>query len=182
MSSGYQIYNQYDAYYLTFTIVDWVDLFTRKSYRDIFIDSLNYCITHKGLVVFAYVVMSNHVHLIIKATGNIPLSDIIRDCKKYTANKFLECIHNEPESRREWLLHRFRYNASLHRRNSQFQIWTHENHAVVINSQSFFEQKQHYIHQNPVRAGYVAFPEDYVYSSAYELAGRGAKVKIELWR
>jgi len=144
--------------------------------------SLNYCIQEKALLVYAYVIMSNHVHLIVQAAGPIKLSDIIRDCKKYTAHKFLEIISNEPESRREWLLHRFKYNAALHQRNSQYQIWTHENHAISISSNTFFEQKQNYIHQNPVRAGYVDLPEDYVYSSAYELAGRGNKINITKWR
>jgi|SRR5690554_1872547 len=181
MSTGYKIENQFGVYYLTLTIVDWVDLFTRKEYKDIIIESLNYCITYKKLLIYSYVIMSNHVHLILQASGEIPLSDIIRDFKKYTSKIFLETIHSTEESRKAWILHRFKYNAIHHKRNIDFQIWIHNNHAVEIRSHKFFSQKQNYIHSNPVKAGYVDFPEDYVYSSAYELAGRGDKLVITIW-
>ena len=181
MSTGYQIYDQNAVYFVTFTIVDWVNLFSRKHYGDIVVDSLGFCCKEKGLEVYGYIIMTNHIHLILKAGGNIPLSDIIRDFKKFTARKCLEAIQSEPESRREWLLHRFKYNASRHQRNSTYQIWTHENHAVEIRSKDFFEQKLKYIHDNSVKAGWVDFAEDYVYSSAYELSNRGKKIEITRW-
>ena len=182
MSTGYQIQNQHSVYYLTFMIVDWIDIFTRKVYRDIMIDSLSYCAEEKKLIIYAYVIMSNHVHLILQAGGDIPLKDIIRDCKKFTSKKFLKIIATEPESRREWLLHRFKFNAAVKQSGSNHQVWIHGNHAIEINSLIFFEQKQNYIHLNPVRAGYVDFAEDFVYSSAYELSNRGKKLPITLWR
>ena len=139
MSTGYRIENQHGCYFLTFTIVDWVDIFTRRVYKDIVIGSLNYCIASKGLLVFGYVIMSNHIHLIVQAGGDIPLSDIIRDFKKFTAKSILDYIEEDnPESRKEWLLHRFRYNASNHLRNSEYQVWTHDNHAIEIKSLAFF--------------------------------------------
>jgi REP element-mobilizing transposase RayT len=168
MSTGYQIDDQYGMYFLTFTVVDWVDIFTRKSYRDIIVDSLNYCIKEKQLCVYGYVVMTNHVHLIAQSKAG-KLSDTIRDFKKFTARKILDTIVSEPESRREWLLHRFEWNASQHERNNRYQVWTHENHAVSITSEKFFRQKMEYIHQNPVRAGWVEREEDYIYSSAKAL-------------
>jgi REP element-mobilizing transposase RayT len=166
MSTGYQIDDQYGMYFITCTIVDWVDVFTRRLYRDIIIDSLQFCIGQKGLKVYGYVIMSNHLHLIVaSATGK--LSDTIRDFKKFTANKIIEAVTSGPESRREWLLHRFKWNASQHTRNEAYQVWTHENHAINITSKSFFDQKLDYIHQNPVRNGLVMREEEYVYSSAF---------------
>ncbi|MEN8122608.1 MAG: hypothetical protein ABFS35_19860 [Bacteroidota bacterium] len=61
MSTGYKISEKEGAYFLTFQIVGWVDIFTRKTYRDIAIESLIYCQKNKGLEVFAYVIMSNHI-------------------------------------------------------------------------------------------------------------------------
>lgn len=166
MSTGYQIYDQHGMYFITPTIVDWVDIFTRKSYRDIVVDSLQFCIANKGLKVYGYVIMSNHVHLIV-ASSTGKLSDTVRDLKKFTANKILETVQHEPESRREWMLHRFKWNAAQHVRNEAHQIWTHENHALEITSKPFFLQKLDYIHQNPVRNGLVTREEDYLYSSAH---------------
>ncbi len=63
MSTGYQVHDQYGTYFLTFTVVDWVDIFTRNSYRDIIIGSFNYCIREKGLRIYGYVIMTNHARL-----------------------------------------------------------------------------------------------------------------------
>ena len=165
MSTGYQIDDQYGMYFLTFTVVDWVDVFSRKQYRDIIIDSLKFCIKERELDVYAYVIMTNHVHLIVQSRSG-KLSDTIRDIKKFTAHSIIDAIKNTPESRREWLLHRFEWNAAQHKRSSNNQLWTHENHAVSITSEQFFQEKMAYIHSNPVRAGWVAREEDYIYSSA----------------
>ena len=181
MSTGYQIDDQHGLYFLTFTVVDWVDIFSRKSYRDIVIDSFNYCVKEKGLNIFGYVIMTNHVHLIAQSkTGQ--LSDTIRDMKKYTSRLILETLTTKPESRREWLLHRFRWNAQQHERSFNYQVWTHENHAVSIFSEQFFRQKLEYIHQKPVRAGWVEREEDYVYSSAKALfTNSKGMVELSYW-
>lgn len=62
----YKIANQQGTYFLTLTVVDWIDLFTRKEYCNVIVDSLNYCINQKGLEVFAYVIMSSHVHMVCR--------------------------------------------------------------------------------------------------------------------
>ena len=79
---GYQIRNQHARHFLTFTVCGWIDLFARKEYKDILIDSFKYCQKEKGLALNAFVIMSNHVYLIGKATGSSSLSDIVRDFKK----------------------------------------------------------------------------------------------------
>ncbi len=121
--------------------------------------------------------MTNHVHLIIES-ANENLSDVIRDIKKFTAYKIIEAVKNEPESRREWVLHRFSYNASLRSTNSNYQVWTHENHSIEIFTKDFFIQKSNYIHQNPVRAGWVEKEEDYLYSSAGVFYNRPSKIEL----
>ena len=167
MPTGYQIKDQEAIYYLTLQIVDWVDVFTRKRYRDIVIESMQYCRQKKGLEIFAYVIMSNHIHLIVRASdGN--LSDILRDMKRHTSKTILSSIENkdEFESRKEWMFNRFSCAAGKHQRNENYQLWTHENHAVVLHSPGFMKEKLDYIHENPVRAGIVEKPWDYIYSSA----------------
>ena len=169
MSHGCQIRNQSALHYLTIQVVQWADIFTRQIYRDIVIDSLKYCLQNKGLEIYAYVIMSNHVHLLAKSQ-NDNLSDIIRDFKRHTSKKIIEIIEKENESRREWLLMIFRYAAKGHKRNNEYQVWTHENHAEEIYSNEFIEQKIDYIHNNPVRSRIVTKPEDYLYSSARNYA------------
>ena len=102
MPTGYQIKDQEAAYYLTFQVVFWIDVFTRKTYRDIIIDSLRYCQQDKCLEIYAYVIMSNHIHLLVRSSKG-ELSATIRDFKKYTSKKIIEEIITGTESRREWI-------------------------------------------------------------------------------
>jgi REP element-mobilizing transposase RayT len=177
MSTGYKIQEKDGAHFLTFQIVSWVDLFTRKDYRDEVIDSFKYCQKEKGLNLFAYVIMSNHIHLLAQSEV-VDLSGFIRDFKNYTSKRFLEIIDGGKESRSEWMLNRFNYNANRHSRNESYQFWTHENHAVILYSNNFIAEKLDYLHNNPVRAGLVDKPEDYRYSSARSYADMSGLLEI----
>jgi len=180
MATGYKITEQDKLYYLTFQIVGWVDIFTRKVYREIAIESLQYCQKNKGLEIFAYVIMSNHIHIMARSE-TCDLSGTIRDFKNFTSRKFLTIIDSGIESRSDWMKIVFEYHTRL-KKNQTNQIWTHENHAEIIYSQKFIEQKIAYNHNNlvkrsheafasnPVRAGIVEKPEDYLYSSARNYA------------
>lgn len=180
MPTGYQIQDPAGAYFLTLQVVDWVDVFTRKSYRDIVLESLTYCRQRKELDVYAYVIMSNHLHLLVRARQeNLP--DVLRDFKKFTASRIIKLIADSKlESRSEWMLKRFEFAAQRHVRNSIHQFWTHENHAVEMITNRFIDQKIDYIHQNPVRAGWVEEPQEYLYSSARNYGGRKGLIDIDL--
>lgn len=165
MKEGYIIRDETKAHFLTATIVDWIDIFSRQIYRDCIINSLTYCVQHKGMIVYGYIIMTNHIHLIIQSeTGK--LSDLLRDFKKFTATKILELLQNNPESRREWILERFAKATYTHSRNKNYQVWQYGNHAEEIYTQKFLWSKLDYIHLNPVRAGLVNRASDYRYSSA----------------
>jgi len=181
MSTGYQIKDQSAAYFVTLQVVEWVDVFTRKQYKDIVIGNLKYCQQNKGLVVFAYVIMSNHIHMIVQSEAE-SLSDTLRDFKSYTSKTLLSAIDDRKESRRRWMLDVFEKAAGNHKRNSKYQLWAHENHAVHIYSDTFVRQRLEYIHMNPVRAGIVDKPEDYLYSSARNYAELDSVMPIELLR
>src|SRR6188768_3060920 len=105
----YLITDQNACYFLTLTIVAWIDVFIRQAYKQIIVDSLNFCIRQKGLIVFSWCLMTNHLHLIAEAREGYKLSHIIRDLKKFTAYSILNAIENEPESRRDWILYRFEF-------------------------------------------------------------------------
>jgi REP element-mobilizing transposase RayT len=177
---GYIIHDQQAIYYMTFTVVGWIDVFSRPAYKDILIDSLHYCRKHKGLQLHAYVIMTNHVHLIASVKEGFGLSDFVRDFKKFTAKYILDDIENNPgESRKDWMMHQFKYFASRHSRNERYQLWEHDNHYVEFTSQAFTQQKIDYIHNNPVRAGIVYRAEDYVHSSASNYAGIDQLIDID---
>ncbi len=182
MSQAYKIHKQEAAYFMTLQVVNWVDIFTRKRYRDIVVDAMNYAICFKGLTIYSYVIMSNHVHLVASAE-NKNLSDVIGRLKSHTCKKLIESICNESESRREWMLDLFTEARLEHKRipiaiGTNYQIWTHENHAEECFSPSFTTSKIKYIHDNPVRAGIVESPEEYLYSSAVNYFGKKGLVPV----
>lgn len=177
---GYRIKDQHAAHFLTFSVVGWIDLFTRKVYKDILTDSLCFCRNNKGIILNAFVIMSNHMHLIARAREEYILSDFIRDFKRHTHKTMMPIIQSELESRRLWMLHQFAYYAGRHTRNENFQIWTNNSHPVELVSAAMTAERLLYIHQNPVRAGIVTQAEHYLYSSASNYCGQRGVLEIDL--
>ena len=168
-------------YFTTSTVINWVDIFTRPSYRHIIVDSLSYCQSHKGLIIYAWVLMSNHLHMIVDTNDDNMVGDVLRDFKKFTNKKILKVLEqDEHESRREWLLDRFWFAGANDKRIKNYRSWQEGNYVEELYTMEFLMQKLNYIHQNPVRAEIVTKPEDYLYSSALNYAGEKGLLNVEL--
>ncbi len=177
----YIIDDQYAKYFITCTVVNWIDLFTRKVYRDIIIDSLEYSKKEKGLKIYAYVIMSNHIHLICSTEFPFKFSDFLRDFKKFTSKQFIKAINENSESRKEWLLDKFSFEARKTGRAENYKIWKDDNHAINVERFDVdTKQKIEYIHQNPVRNGLVDFAEEYLYSSARNYLDKKGLISVEI--
>lgn len=171
MSRTYKFANPEGLYYITFAVVNWINVFTRRKYKDILIESLYYCRKEKGLELYGYVIMTNHVHLIARAKEGKELSAIIRDFKKYTSKQVLKAIEENPqESRKEWMLRMFKKHGEYNSNNKTYQFWKQDNHPIELYKPETIQQKLDYIHNNPVEEGIVTSPEDYLYSSARNYA------------
>lgn len=183
MSEKFKIADSSFPHFVTFTVVQWIDLFTRNEYRKIIIESLKYCQQQKGLEIFAWCIMTNHLHMIIRSKERASLPNIIRDFRGYTSKRLKSEIESNPaESRKEWLLQLFHNEGKKRKTNGNFQLWKRNYHPIELNSHKFFEEKLNYIHQNPVEAGFVFEPQEYVYSSAINYAGsRGLLDVIVEW-
>ena len=172
MGLKYRIHDQRELYFVTFTVVDWIDLFIRDHYREIFLDSVRFCQREKGLLVGAWVLMTSHVHMIIGTDGTKPLDYIIRDLKSFTSRHIRKAIEGSTtESRKEWMMKRFMSAGYNNSNNNDFQLWIQDNHPIQLSSGEMLLQRLHYIHNNPVEAGFVARPEEWLYSSAHDYAG-----------
>ncbi|GGK78434.1 transposase [Rufibacter glacialis] len=181
MSRHYRIHDQEKRYFLSFSPLNWLDVFIRPEYKDIVVDSFQYCIRHKGLEVYAWCIMSSHVHAIVGTKGENALEGILRDLKKYTAKTILQAIAENPqESRKAWMLWMFERAGRSNPNNQHFQFWQQHNHPIALNTNFLLEQKLRYIHQNPVEAGIVREPQEYLYSSAIDYAGGKGLVEVIL--
>jgi len=180
MSEKYKVKSPEGIYFITITVIDWVDLFTRPIYKHILLDSMEYCMKNKGLNIYAYVIMSNHIHLIVSSSEEFALEDIIRDFKKFTSKKFIEAIEESAESRREWLLKKFAFASDRIKRGSKYKVWKDGFHPIELSNREILEQKLNYIHENPIKEEIVINEEDYIYSSAINYAGGQGQLNITI--
>jgi putative transposase len=183
MSIKYKFSNPDGVYFVTFATVGWIDIFTRITYKEILLEAFRHCIKEKGVIIHAYVIMTNHVHMIISRKGDQGFSDIMRDMKKFTSVKIIkEIIQNPEESRKKWILYLLSKAGKANSNNEIYQLWQQDNHPIELDpNTNMFDQKLNYIHQNPVTAGFVAEASAYLYSSASnyeELGGVLAEVEV----
>ncbi len=178
MSDRYKIRDKDQSYYITMTTVGWIDVFTRPNQKKMITNSLQHCVQNKGLLIFAYCLMSNHLHMICRAEGAQSLSGILRDFKSYTSKQITKLIEEEPESRREWILSYFTNACENFREDQKYKVWQTGNQAKEIFSSKFMYEKLEYIHNNPVKELIVAEPEEYLFSSARDYAGMKGYVDV----
>lgn len=179
MSEKYKVKNPEGLYFVTCTIVGWVDLLIRPAYKEIIINSLKHCKAKKGLIVHAYVLMSSHVHLLLSTKEGESLPDIMRDFKRFTSRELIKEIKSINESRREWMLNKFAYEAQRQKRGRDYKVWQDGFHPIELLSPEMVIQKLEYIHNNPVTEMIVDETVDYIYSSARQYAGESGMLEVQ---
>lgn len=136
------------------------------------IDSLQYYQQHKGMKIFAWCIMTNHVHLIFRSANEQKPELLIGDFKRFTSKALVKAIIENPkESRKEFLLEQFMRAGEKSANVNKYQFWRHDNKPIELWSNKVIDEKIDYIHNNPVEEGIVCRPEDYLYSSALDYAG-----------
>lgn len=172
MSRNYKFHNPDGVYFVSFAVIEWIDVFTRNEYKDIVLDSLGYCQKEKGMEIFAWCIMTNHVHLIFQSAKGQKPELLLGDFKRFTSKAIVKAIKNNPrESRKEWLIEQFSKAGKKSSNVDQYQFWRHDNKPIELWSNKVIDEKLNYIHNNPVNEGLVYYPEDYVYSSARDYSG-----------
>ena len=172
MSRNYKFHNPEGVYFVSFAVVEWLDVFTRNEYKDIVLDCLRFCQKNKQMEIFAWCIMTNHVHLVFRSAGQQKPEALLADFKRFTSQQIVKAIReNLQESRREWLLEQFGKAAAASSNVKHYQFWRHDNKPIELWSNKVIDEKINYIHSNPVEAGLVFQPEHYLYSSAADYAG-----------
>lgn len=174
MRTRYKILDDTGLYFITSTIVEWIPIFTSEKYFKIMADSISFCRKEKGLKVFAYVIMDNHIHLILNGKN---LINIIQSLKRHTAKTILEALKTD---NKEWILNQFHFYKKKNKIKSDYQVWQEGYHPQGIGTQDMLFQKIKYIHYNLVKRGLVLRPEDWRFSSAnYYLNGEVGELELD---
>ncbi|MCL4510304.1 MAG: transposase [Bacteroidetes bacterium] len=175
--SHWKIIPGINLYFITTTIVEWRYVFVSVPLFETIIESLKYCCTHKDLHLHGYVIMPNHVHYIVSNEVAERLSGIMRDFNRYTSQRITALLE---ETKRLDVLAVFRAAAAEEGRGNKYKVWQEGFHPIAIDSEEFFHQKLNYLHDNPVRKGFVERPEHWMYSSARNyLLGDHSIISVE---
>lgn len=179
MGRKYAFRDDRQLYFVTFTVVHWIDVFIREEYRNVFYESISYCQKNKGLEVYGYCIMTSHVHMIIGTESGV-LSDIVRDLKSFTSRHIRKAIEaSDSESRKPWMMKLMKETGLRNNRNKDFQFWEQHNHPIELSTYDMLQQRLDYIHFNPVEQGLVKKEEEWLHSSAGDYYGI-RKGKVEL--
>lgn len=180
MGFKYKADNPEGIYFTTSTVVQWIDVFTRRELQEVVIYSLKYCQREKGLIIFSWSLMPSHLHLIAAADSEKnSLTDIIRDFKKYTSKQLVKTISEINESRRNWLLNAFEFAGRYNPKVKEYKVWQDGYHPEELITNRFMDQKVDYVHFNAVIAGFVNEPHHYALSSAIDYAGGKGLINVE---
>ncbi len=149
---------EYFAQFFTATILEWKPLLQQEKYKNIIINSLSFLVKDKRVIVYAFIIMNNHIHFIWQIQEGFTKEAVQRDFLKFTAQK----IKDDVEKNHPKVMSLFKVNA----KDRKYQILERNSLSVDLFSERVFIQKLNYIHQNPVKAGLCNNPEEYYYSSA----------------
>ncbi|MBD2385143.1 REP-associated tyrosine transposase [Cylindrospermum sp. FACHB-282] len=161
-------------HFITCTVVNWIPLFGKIEIVQIILDSLNFLQLQQRLILYAYVIMENHLHLIASGTN---LSKEIGNFKSFTARCIIDSLQ---KNNANYLLNQFEFYKLKHKTKQEYQVWQEGFHSQAILNEEMFRQKLDYIHNNPVRRGYVDEPIYWRYSSSRNYMGLPGLLEVEL--
>ena len=166
MTNSYRVFtDKHFAYFVTWTIVDWLPLFAEPAYRQMILNALDYLREKKHTQLNAFVVMPTHIHAVLWPDDGINLSNVTRDIKRFTSREISRQAKRYGSDQVIEAFERARW-ANRAQTTSQYQVWQEGSHAEAIFTEKFARQKIDYIHMNPVKAGLVQTAVEWPYSSA----------------
>jgi REP element-mobilizing transposase RayT len=173
--SRYVILEPGAPHFLTCTVIDWLPVFTRPESVQILLDSWSHQRLNEGLRLFGYVILENHLHFVAQAPR---LDKCLSSFKSFTAARIVDLLKTHKAKR---LLAGLRLAKRAHKCDRDHQLWQEGSHAEMICSEPVMREKLNYIHQNPVKRGYVDLPEHWRYSSARQYLGQPGLIEIDPW-
>jgi REP element-mobilizing transposase RayT len=159
------------------TIVDWIPLFFDPAIVSLILESIHFLQKERKFALYSYVIMENHLHLIASAPE---LGKTVKEFKSFTARTIIDHLQ---DTNAIPVLEKLANAKLYHKKESSNQLWQEGSHPEEIYSEEMLIQKIMYIHNNPVRRGYVDEPQHWRYSSARNYEGmEGLLEVITDWR
>jgi REP element-mobilizing transposase RayT len=170
--SRYRILNAQYPYFHTCTVVGWLPVFTRAESVQIVLDSFVWLQANTDFKLHAYVILENHLHFISSSSQH---SHRIQQFKSYTARRVIDILKERQAST---LLQQLSYYKRKDKTDSEYQFWQEGSHPEEMSNADLFTQRLEYIHNNPVKRGYVDLAEHWRYSSARNYHGQAGLIPV----
>lgn len=162
----YKIIDNNTPYFLTATVVNWIPLLSTPTVQQMLLDSLRFLQEQERLVLYAYVILENHLHLVASSAD---LSKEVDNFKSYTARRIIDYYESVQAHN---ILKQLAFHKKLYKQDRDHQLWQEGSHPQRIHDIAMMRQKIDYIHNNPVQRGWVDTPTDWRLSSARNYAGK----------
>jgi hypothetical protein len=169
--SRYKITEPHLPHFVTLTVLHWIPVFTRPDTVNILLDALRF-LSRDGLNVYAWVVLENHCHLVLQSQA---LDRDIARLKSWTARNLIQYL---AERNVKQILDQLAFYKKAHKGDRAYQFWQEGVHPELIQSDAMMRQKIEYIHQNPVKRGYVDEAAHWHYSSARDYMGTSGLLAV----
>lgn len=172
--SRYKVHEPTAPHFITCTILHWISIFTRTQTTDIIFASLKYLQKSDNLKVHAYVILENHLHLVVKS------DDIAKSMAKFKSFTAREIINYLKKENAKSILEQLAFYKKAHKTDSNFQLWQEGIQAKQIMSEKMMQERINYVHNNPVKRGYVDDGVHWRYSSARDYEGIDGLIEVDM--
>ena len=171
--SRYKIFEPTHPHFITCTILHWIPIFTRTQTTDIIFDSLKYLQQTDNLKLYSYVILENHLHLIVSSDD---IGKSMRKFKSYTAREILKLLQ---ENNVKTILDQLAFYKKAHKKETTYQLWQEGIQPKLIVNDKMMCERINYIHNNPVKRGYIEDAKCWRYSSARDYDGIKGLIDVE---
>jgi len=171
--SRYKVYEPTHPHFVTCTALHWIPLFTRQDSVQIIIDCLKFLQKKDNLKLYAYVILENHLHMIVQSSD---IEKSMKSFKQYTAKELLTLLKKENVKN---ILEQLKFYKKAHHKATDFQVWEEGYQPKLISSDDMMKMKIKYIHENPLKRGYVDEAVHWRYSSARDYEDVKGLIDIE---
>jgi len=171
--SRYKIYEPAYPHFITCTVLHWIPLFTRKESVEILLESFKYLQQTDNLKLYAYVILENHIHIIAQSDN---IGQSMAKFKRHTARQLIKLLEQENV---KTILDQLAFYKKAHKSDRTYQVWQEGLQPKLMQTDAIMINKIKYIHQNPVKRGYVDEDKHWRYSSARDYEGVNGLLEVE---
>ncbi|MBN2815694.1 MAG: transposase [Campylobacterales bacterium] len=174
--SRYKIYEPTYPHFITCTLLNWIPLFTNQESVEIILSSLQHLQKSDNMKIYSYVILENHLHLIASSDY---IHKTMQKFKSFTAKELLKLLQQRNITT---ILEQLAFYKKAHKTQTEYQVWQEGIHAKLISSEGMMIEKINYMHNNPIKRGYVDEASHWRHSSARDYEGVSGLLEVErIW-